>query len=123
VNVSAYDARVAWTYGSHGDEPYPGKIRSLAAFCADTAALYSYRARRFSGLPTLLADLLAAALWAVFPVLSDTATLITPPAPLEARPAGWTLRPSDRFPARRTTGPPCVPTSANTPEAAPVISP
>lgn len=111
IAVRSYDARIAWTCFGLGDSSdYPGKVRAIAAAFADRAAISSYRARRFVGLPALLAQLLTAALSVVFPVLPAPVDLATLARPSRADwPAGWVPRRlCDRLTARRTTGPPCL---------------
>lgn len=121
MNVSAYDARVAWMFGVHSDKPYPGKIRALAASIGDRLEISSYRARRVEGCTGMFAELITASVAAFVPVRPLPVAAPLPPA-TDCASAGWSPRPSDRLTARRTTGPPCVPTSAQPPGTS-VISP
>lgn len=109
ISVRSYDARNVWTFSGLGDDSdYPGKIRALAAAAADRASIACYRARRFVGLPGILADLITTALCAAFPVLLavDVAPA-TPVIPMDW-PRVWApRRVCDRLTSRRTTGPPC----------------
>lgn len=122
MNVTAYDARNCWTYGVDSDEPYPGKFRAFATFIAQqNLEVASCHARRYGGFAGIVADLITASVAAFVPVRPIPVAAPLPPA-TDCASAGWSLRPTDRLTARLTTGPPCVPTSAQPPGTS-VISP